>query len=165
LWGGAPVLGVTRSTLDGWSLSAFAGAGFDARLRQNERRVFNATIAALGSFALREDSPDTAPTTWTTQLTFGVSQAVAGGVTFNLGAGLALNPLVEGSFSGGSLDSLERNLVVALGSVQRAGLRPLPLVRVPLTSSLALDGHVAIAYQPSLRGWVETYTVGISYER
>jgi hypothetical protein len=165
VWGGAPVLGLTRTALEGWSLAGFTGAGFDARLRPSEHRTFNATIAALGSFALREDAPGIAPSTWTTQLTLGVSQSISGGVSFNLGAGLALNPLVDGRFSDAGLGEAERNVVVAFGSVQRAGLRPLPLVRVPLTSSLALDGHVAVAYQPSLQGWVETYTAGINYER
>lgn len=158
VWGGAPVLGGTRTARDGWSVYGFVGAGFDARFRQAEQRVFNATFAAVGAFAWRQDAKETAPDTWTTQLTLGVSQGVGGAVTFNLGAGLGVSPLVAGSLSGP-----ERNIVVALGSVQRAGLRPLPLIQVPITEALSIDGHVVVAYQPSLEGWVETYTAGLSY--
>jgi hypothetical protein len=48
--------------------------------------------------------------------------------------------------------------------VQRAGLRPLPLIHVPVSQAWAVDAHAAVAYLPSLQGWVETYTAGISYE-
>lgn len=165
VWGGAPVLGLARKPRDGWSLYGSAGAGLDVRLRHGEYRIFNATFAAVGGFAWRQDAQETKPDTWTTQLTLGVSQSLAGSVTFNLGAGIGLNPLVAGSFSGGGLGSAERNVTIALGSVQRAGLRPLPLIQVPLTRALSIDAHVAVVYQPSLEGWVETYTAGIAYER
>lgn len=165
IWGGAPVLGVTRPARDGWTLYGFTGGGFDARWRQNERRTFNATLAAVGAFAWRQTADETAPSTWTTQLTLGVSENIPGAVTFNLGVGAGLNPLVEGRFSGAALDSAARGVLVAFGSVQRAGLRPLPLIHVPVTSALSVDAHVVIAYQPSVHGWLETYTAGISYER
>lgn len=54
---------------------------------------------------------------------------------------------------------------MALGSVQRVGLRPLSLIRVPITASFSMDGHVVVAYLPSLEGWVETYTAGFTYQR
>jgi Caspase domain len=165
VWGGAPVLGATRTARDGWSLYGFLGAGLDARLRHGEQRAFNATFAALGAFDWRRDSHVVVPDTWTTQLTLGVSQGVGGAVTFNLGAALSINPLVDGQFSGPRLGATERSAAVALGSVQRVGLRPLPLIQVPVTASLSIDGHVVVAYLPSLEGWVETYTAGFTYQR
>jgi hypothetical protein len=85
-------------------------------------------------------------------------------VTFNLGASFGLNLLGEGRFTSAAFDSPARNTVIALGSAQRAGLRPLPLIHVPLSEAWALDAHAVVAYQPALKGWVETYTAGISYE-
>jgi hypothetical protein len=85
-------------------------------------------------------------------------------VTLNFGVGFGINPLSNGRFSSASFDSPERNVVLALGSVQRAGLRPLPLIHVPLSDAWALDAHAVVAYQPALAGWVETYTAAVSYE-
>src|SRR4051794_5473204 len=36
---------------------------------------------------------------------------------------------------------------------------------IPVSQAWAIDAHASIAYLPSLRGWVETYTGGVSYER
>jgi len=165
VWGGAPVLGATHSAPDGWALSGFTGAGFDARLRHSERHTFNGSVAALGSYAWRQRRDDTAPRTWLAQLTLGASETVPGAVTFNLGIGASSNVLVDGTFSQASFGATQRQAVLAFGSVQRAGLRPLPLIHVPVTVSLSIDAHVVIAYRPALSGWVETYTAGVSYEQ
>jgi hypothetical protein len=159
-----PVLGGTRETKNGVTLRGFTGAGADVRLRQGEWHTFNASVAALGSFFVSQDSGQ-GPTTWTTQLTLGFSEAVPGAVTFNLGASVTTNPLISGQFSAASLSSAERGTAVAFGSVQRAGLRPLPLIHVALGDAWSIDAHAATAYQPALKGWVETYTAGVSYER
>jgi hypothetical protein len=63
------------------------------------------------------------------------------------------------------VDSGERNLVLAFGSVQRVGLRPLPLIHVPLGLGWGIDAHAVGAYLPAKRGWVETYLLGVSYVR
>lgn len=165
VWAGAPVLSIARPAPEGWLLSGFVGGGIDARLRQNERRVFNASLAALAAHAWREQARDTTPKTWTAQVSFGLSESILGSVTFNLGASFAFNPLVDGRFGGSHVEASERNWIFALGSVQRAGLRPLPLIVVPITESLSLGAHVAVAYQPALAGWVETYTGGFSFEQ
>ncbi len=164
VWGGAPVLSLTDKTGEGFGVRGFTGVGFDARLRHSERLTFNGSLAALGAFTWTADDRR-APTTWTSQLTLGLSAAIPAAVTFNLGAGLSLNPLTAGRFTSGALDSESRNVVIALGSVQRAGLRPLPLIHVPVSEAWSVDAHAVVAYQPALHGWVETYTAGVSYER
>lgn len=163
VWAGAPVLG---GALEAGSLAlrGFVGAGADARYRVSEQHTFNASLAALGAYAMAKDA-NRAPTTWTTQLSLGVSETVPGTVTFNLGLAAGVNPLVTGAFAGPELDAAERGFVVALGSVQRAGLRPLPLIHVPFSDAWAIDAHASAAYVLATRGWVETYTAGISYER
>jgi hypothetical protein len=162
LWGGAPVLGVSHSDQLGVTLASFAGFGADARFRQSERHTFNGGLAALGAMSW-SSARFQGPTTWTTQLTLGLSETIPGAVTFNLGASFGLNALSDGRFSRGAIDSVERNVTLAFGSVQRAGLRPLPLIHVPVSDAWAVDAHAVVAYQPALKGWVETYTAGISY--
>ncbi|HYQ46868.1 MAG TPA: hypothetical protein VER11_33085 [Polyangiaceae bacterium] len=58
-----------------------------------------------------------------------------------------------------------RPLALAFGSVQRAGLRPLPLIQVPLGSGFGVDAYAVGAYLPAKHGWVETYLAGFSYVR
>jgi hypothetical protein len=164
VWVGAPVLGGTREAVDGIALRGFTGVGGDLRYRQGERHTFNVSLATLGAFAFTENGGE-APTTWTTQLSLGISETIPGAVTFNLGVGLSINPLIAGQLRDVALDSAERNVVLSLGSVQRAGLRPLPLIHVPVSQAWSVDAHAAVAYLPSLRGWVETYTGGVSYEQ
>jgi hypothetical protein len=163
VWGGTPVLGATREAAQGFTLSGFAGVGADARFRQSERHTFNASLAALGAMQWTNASLQ-GPSTWTTQLSLGLSETIPDAVTFNLGLSFGMNPLSNGHLTSASFGSTERNVVLALGSVQRAGLRPLPLIHVPLSTAWAIDAHAVVAYQPALRGWVETYTAAVSYE-
>lgn len=164
VWGGAPVLSMTDKTAEGFALRGFTGVGFDARLRQSQQLTFNASLAALGAFTLTKNE-QRAPTTWTTQLTLGISEAIAATVTFNIGASFGFNPLIDGRFNGSVADAASRNVVLAFGSVQRAGLRPLPLIHVPVSEAWSIDAHAVAAFQLALHGWVETYTAGVSYER
>ena len=55
--------------------------------------------------------------------------------------------------------------MIALGSVQRAGLRPLPLIHVPIGNGWGIDAHAVGAYVPAKHGWVETYLAGVSWQR
>lgn len=162
VWAGAPVLGASRES-GALLLRGFVGVGLDVRYRQSQRHTANASLAALGAYTLGE-SQSRAPSTWTTQLTLGLSETIPAAVTFNLGAALGLNPLVSGSFGGPALDAAPRGAVLAFGSVQRAGLRALPLIRVPLSDAWSVDAHASAAYVLASKGWVETYTAGVSYE-
>jgi hypothetical protein len=162
LWGGAPVLGVTNTDQLGVTLASFVGLGADARLRQSEDLTFNASLAALGALGWSRVRFK-GPATWTTQFTLGLSEKIPGAVTFNVGVAFGLNPLSDGQFGNAAFDSVERNVTLAFGSVQRAGLRPLPLIHVPVSDAWAIDAHAVVAYQPALKGWIETYTAGISY--
>jgi hypothetical protein len=162
VWAGAPVLGGAREA-DDVVLRGFVGAGADVRYRESVPLAINASVSALGAYALGEQS-NQAPTTWTTQLTLGVSETIPTAATFNLGAAIGVNPFVSGAFAGPALDAAARGFVLAFGSVQRAGLRPLPLIHVPLTDAFSVDAHASAAYVLASRGWVETYTAGVSYE-
>ncbi|MDX2023811.1 MAG: hypothetical protein SF187_26470, partial [Deltaproteobacteria bacterium] len=83
---------------------------------------------------------------------------------FNLGGGVAKTVMQAGLWQpAGELLSQE-GLVVAVGSVQRRALRPLPLVRVYLGESWALEGHVTIAYVYRTASVEETYLLGISLD-
>jgi hypothetical protein len=53
--------------------------------------------------------------------------------------------------------------VLALGSVQRAGLRPLPLIHVPLSDGWAIDAHAGGGVtNPRSRVGSRTYTAAVS---
>jgi hypothetical protein len=164
VWAGAPVVAFARETDKGLTLRGFTGAGADARYRQGARHTFNASLAVLGSFAVAEGA-NRAPTTWTTQLGVGASETIPETVVFSFGASLTTTPLVEGKLSSAALDSVERGTAIALGSVQRAGLRPLPLIRVMLDSTWSIDALATAAYELAVKGWVETYMAGVTYER
>ncbi|HYP97156.1 MAG TPA: caspase family protein [Polyangiaceae bacterium] len=157
-WGGVPVLSGVHLD-DRYSVTGFFGAGVDARYRQGERHTFNASLSELSAFEWAHPWPRT----FTTQLTLGISETIPDAVTFNFGAGFSINALVDGHFSSAAIDANERGTVVAFGSVQRAGLRPLPLIHVPLGSGFGVDAHAVGAYLPAKHGWVETYLLGFSY--
>ncbi len=158
-WAGVPVLSGTHPDGKGYLFDGFLGAGFDARLRVSERHTFNASISELGAFEWAHRSPET----WSTQVTFGLSETIPDAVTFNVGAAASANLLIGGHFEAQPFDSAVRDAVFALGSVQRAGLRPLPLIHVPLGNGWGVDAYAVGAYVPSLRGWVETYLAGVSF--
>ena len=158
-WAGVPVLSVAHRAASGDVVTGFMGAGLDGRFRQSERHTFNASLSELSAFELAQRWPETL----TTQLTLGISETVPDAVTFNLGAAMAANLLIGGRFSAAPSDSPERNLVLAFGSVQRAGLRPLPLIHVPVGGGFGVDAYAVGAYLPAQKGWVETYLAGVSY--
>ena len=161
-WAGLPTLALTKPDGAGLTLSGFTAFGLDARYRTSERHTLNASVSELGAFSWAKTSAQP-PSTWTTQLTLGLSETIPGAVTFNLGAAVGANLLFEGHVSTASLDDAERNVVLAFGSVQRAGLRPLPLIHVPVSDSWGVDAYAVGAYLPSKRGWVETYMAGVSF--
>jgi hypothetical protein len=178
-WAGVPTLSGTNEGRDGVVLRGFTALGADVRFRQSARHAFNASLAELGSFVWTENGAYCSsgasacpqpvnhrapPSTWLTQLTFGLSETIPGAVTFNVGVSAGANVLVKGTFSSAGAGDAERNLVLAFGSVQRAGLRPLPLIHVPISDAWSVDAHVVAAYLPSTQGWVETYLGGFSYE-
>jgi hypothetical protein len=158
VWAGVPVLSVLGRSSEPYVVGGVLGAGIDARLRYNERHTFNASLSGLSAFDFRS----TPPVTYALQLTLGLSETIPGVVTFNLGAALAANLVVAGRFSTAAADTAARNVVLAFGSVQRAGLRPLPLIHVLLGGGWGIDAHVVAAYLPAQRSWVETYVAGVS---
>lgn len=157
-WGGVPLLSGARTDAH-YSITGFFGAGIDARYRQSERHTFNGSLSELSAFEWAKAWPGT----FTTQLTLGLSETIPDAVTFNVGAGVSLNALVDGHFSSAPIDSSERGTVLAFGSVQRAGLRPLPLIHVPIGGGFGVDAYAVGAYVPTKHGWVETYLAGFSY--
>ena len=157
-WGGLPVLSGARAD-ERYTVAGFFGAGIDVRYRQSERHTFNGSLSVLSAFEWAKAWPGT----FTSQLTFGLSETIPDAVTFNFGAGVSANALVDGHFSSAPAESSERSTVLAFGSVQRAGLRPLPLIHVPLGSGFGVDAYAVGAYVPAKHGWVETYLAGFSY--
>lgn len=158
VWAGLPVLSASNRPNEPHVISGVMGAGVDARLRYNERHTFNASLSGLNAFDFR----NTPPATYALQLTLGLSETIPAVVTFSLGAALAANVVVDGQFSTAATDTAARNLVLAFGSVQRAGLRPLPLIHVPIGGGWGIDAHVVAAYLPAQRSWVETYVASVS---
>jgi hypothetical protein len=161
-WAGVPTFAVAKPDGVGVTLSGFTAFGLDARYRASERHTFNASFSELGAFSWAKTHQEP-PNTWTTQLTMGLSETIPGAVTFNLGVAVGANLLFEGRLSTAGLDDTERSAVLAFGSVQRAGLRPLPLIHVPLSDAWGVDAYAVGAYLPAKRGWLETYMAGVSF--
>jgi hypothetical protein len=159
-WAGSPVLSAARKPeVERLSFGGIVGVGIDARVRQNGRHTYNASLSELSAFGFGDPWQETL----TTQLTLGISETIPETVTFNLGVAAASHLVIDGGFSGGGLGSADRASTLAFGSVQRAGLRPLPLIHIPVSKAWGLDAHAAVAYLPATRSWVETYLAGVSY--
>lgn len=158
-WAGLPTLSVSRGDDGDYVFGSALGTGFDARFKPAVRHAFNASLSTQGNFQWGQKPPDT----WAAQLTLGMSETIPELVTFSAGMGASANYLASGSFSSASLDSLERNAVISFGSVQRAGLRALPLIFIPLGDGWGIDVHAVGAYRPAHDDWVETYMAGVSY--
>jgi hypothetical protein len=170
-WGGVPTLGLGRTDAAGTVVSGLVGAGFDLRRRIGASASFNASAAALGGYNWTSRSPDaTAPPgsapprrsldTWSAQITGGFTRFVSDAVSLSLGASVSANVLQNGDVAPFDGNDPRAGLVVGVGSIQRRGLRPLPLVRVHLGERLTLDGHVAVAWVPATDSVVETYLAG-----
>jgi len=170
-WAGAPVLGVGRSDAAGTIVTGLCGAGGDFRRWLGARTTFNASVAALGSYSWTARVPDAgdpasaspgrhALDTWLVHVSGGVSHFVSDAVSLSIGASISHDVLESGALAPWDRNDERAGLVLGLGSIQRRGLRPLPLVRVHLREHLTLDGHAAVAYLPATRAIVETYLAG-----
>jgi hypothetical protein len=169
-WAGMPTLGLGRTDAAGTIVSGLAGAGFDLRRWLGAQTTFNASAAGLGAYSWTSRAPDAtgaAPgrhafDTWSAQLTGGFTRFVSDAVSLNLGVSINHNLVAAGDLAPWAGDDARGGLVLGIGSIQRRGLRPLPLVRVYLGDRLTLDGHVAVAYLPATKSVVETYLAGVT---
>jgi len=170
-WAGMPTLGLGRTDAAGTIVSGLAGAGFDLRRWLGAQATFNASAAVLGAYSWTSRAPD--PTagaspgrhaldTWSAQLTGGFTRFISDAVSLNLGVSINHNLVAAGDLAPWARDDARGGLVLGVGSIQRRGLRPLPLVRVYLGDRLTLDGHVAVAYLPATKSVVETYLAGVT---
>jgi Caspase domain len=172
-WGGVPVVGISRSSTEGLTATVLAGLGLDLRRGVGGHTALNLSAAALGStmFVPSPPSPGfpnggaNAPSTGAStvvsaQLSAGFTHHVSDAVSLSLGVAVAHNVLINGDAAPWDVADARANIVLGIGSLQRRGLRPLPLVRVHLADWLALDGHVAVAYLPATHAVVETYLAG-----
>ena len=163
-WAGAPTLGLGRTDAAGTIVSGLVGAGFDVRRAIGAQTTFNASVAALGAYSWT--SSGTPPgrrafETWSAQLTTGLTRFISDAVSLSLGVSASHNVVESGDLAPWG-DDPRGGLVLGVGSIQRRGLRPLPLVRVYLGDRLTLDGHVAVAYLPASKSVVETYLAGVT---
>lgn len=161
-WFGFPVLGLTDTSKAGLSVNTLLGAGVDGRLHGVP--LFDAINASVGVLGAAQFSKDVGGRslfeTWTTVATLGGSWSFGSVAKLNLGVAAAksFSPADQAATDG---FFTREGLVVALGSVQRRALRPLPLVRIYLAPALALEGHVALAYSLTTKSIQETYLLGL----
>jgi hypothetical protein len=166
-WGGIPVVSLAKTaaaTSGGRApqiVAGLVGVGSDARWQARDDISINGSLGAFGSWRW-STQPDarTRPDSWSAQASLGISYSVMDAVSQSLGAAAGANFLIAGS-PADARD--ERNLLFAFGSVQRRGLRPLPLVRIHLSDALSLDGHVVVAYASIVGTFTETYLAGLSW--
>jgi hypothetical protein len=162
------VLGLGSTDDAGTIVSGLVGAGGDARRWAGAHTTVNASVSALGSYEATSRAP-TAPggaatrhglDTWSVQLSCGMTAFVSDAVSLSLGAAVGHDVFNAGELAPWDRADGRAGLVLGVGSIQRRGLRPLPLVRVHLGDNLTLDGHVAVAYLPATHAVVETYLAG-----
>ncbi len=179
LWGGLPVLGASHAEREETIVIGALGGGIDLRHRLGQSGTFNLGTSALGNFRWTarsidrcQDVPDPcapalpsrqAPSTWIAQVTAGYTHRLADVVTFNVAVGAAGNAAFEGGLPTVGLREPSFDPLVAIGSLQRRGLLPQPLIRVDLEEALALDVYAVVAYAPASRTVTETYMAGASW--
>jgi hypothetical protein len=83
-------------------------------------------------------------------------------VTFNLAVGTTANALYEGDSPTFGLRQPSLDPTVAIGSLQRRGLLPQPLIRIHLDRNFTIDAYAALAYAFASRTITETYMGGAS---
>jgi hypothetical protein len=163
VWAGQPVLGLGRTDAAGTIVSGLVGAGGDARRWVSGHMTLNGSVSALGAYAWTQTSATPLRhglDTWSVQASLGVTAFVSDAVSLSLGAAAGHALVDAGDLAPWSSADARAGLVLGLGSIQRCGLRTLPLVRVHLSDNLTLDGHVAVAYLPATKAVVETYLAG-----
>jgi hypothetical protein len=179
VWGGLPVLGVTHDQQEGVVLTGPLGGGLDLRRPLGRSSALNLGASALGNFRWTGSAVDRcqeagsictpgmsgrqAPTTWLVQLTAGTTLRLGEAVTFNLAVGAAANALSDGDLPSVGLRAPSFDPLVAVGSLQRRGLMPQPLIRVHLDDAWALDVYAAVAYAFASSTTTETYMAGASW--
>jgi hypothetical protein len=179
LWGGLPVLGASHDGRTGAIVNGALGSGLDLRRPLGRNGDLDLGLSALGTFRWTGQSIDGCqdgtdpcvpplpsrqpPTTWTVQVTVGYTHRLADVVTFNLAVGAAGNAFNDGGLPTFGLREPSLAPVVAVGSLQRRGLLPQPLIRVDLDEHLALDVYAAFSYEIASRTITETYMAGASW--
>jgi hypothetical protein len=179
VWAGAPVLGLGHTDDQGTIVTGLVGAGVDLRRRAGAQATFNVSASGFGAYSWTSrvfepvsvfpPTPQPAMSfgrhaldTWSAQVTAGFTRYVSDAVSLNLGVSAARNFVFHGALAPWELEDARDGVVFGIGSVQRRGLRALPLVRVHLSERLTLDGHVAVAYLPASHAVVETYLGGFT---
>ncbi|HTA21334.1 MAG TPA: caspase family protein [Polyangia bacterium] len=162
VWGGQPVLGLGRTDAAGTIVTGLVGGGGDARRWVSAHATFNASVSALGSYEWTSQPASVRHglDTWSVQLSGGVTAFVSDAVSLSVGAAVGHDVFTSGELAPWDRADANAALVLGVGSVQRRGLRTLPLVRIHLSDRLTLDGHVAVAYLPATKAIVETYLAG-----
>lgn len=159
-WFGIPVIGAARGSAGKAVFSGLVGAGTDLRWFDVPGfDALNLTVSLLGTGQWRS-SEDASLDTWAGVATLGGSWNLRGFVSLNLGGALAKSFVGAGQSEGLSELWAPNGTVWALGSVQRVGLRPLPLVGLHLTDSFSIEAHVTVAYVQDTSSIEETYLLG-----
>jgi hypothetical protein len=180
-WGGVPVLGAARGGVNGTIVSGALGAGFDFQRAARTGGDLDWGLSVLGAFSWVEHStvvclvasaPDRCtplvaskfpPDPWTVQLTAGYTHRIGDVVTLNLAVAVAGNAVANGDLPTVGWRESSFDPLFAIGSVQRRGLLPQPLIRIDASETMALDVYVAVAYQPAARTITESYLGGASW--
>ncbi|MCG5055120.1 MAG: caspase family protein [Myxococcales bacterium] len=159
-WLGVPVVGGARGGDGRLVVSTLAGLGSDFRwFGLPGFDAANLTVSLLSSGEW-QSAQQMELKAWTAVGTAGGSWNLRGVVTLNFGVALAKSFVRQGKSDGLSELWSRKGTVWAVGSVQRVGLRPLPLVGLRLTEVWSLEGHVTVAYLPDTERFEETYLVG-----
>jgi hypothetical protein len=161
-WGGLPVLGFTRTDLQGYSTIGAVGAGTDLSRAVSDNGALNFGASAVGPFRWSENVARQDPTTWVVLATIGYSHQLADLVTFNLAVGATGNALFNGDLPTLGLRQPSFDPALAIGSLQRRGLLPQPLIRINVDRNFTIDAYAALAYSFASRIITETYMGGAS---
>jgi hypothetical protein len=179
-WFGIPALASGNTAAEGLIISGHAGAGLDVVHPLGRDLDLALSGAGLGRFrwALGPIGPcdktmGPCPTevswaarppggTWSLLVSAGLGWRITPKVTFNVGLALS-DTLLDGDAKLPGPGNPASDVVVAVGSVQQRGLRPLPLLQIALDPRMTLDFSAVASYSKATSSLGQTYLVGLSW--
>ena len=179
-WIGIPALATGNTAAEGFIVNGHAGLGLDL-VRPLGRTVDLALGGAglglfhwaLGPIGPCDKSQASCPTDvswasrpprgiWTGQLSVGLGWYPSASVSLHLAVGAADTLYNDGVVAPTPANPVS-DIIVAVGSLQSRGLRPLPLLRIQINDATSLDLSAVASYSRVSRTIGQTYMAALSW--
>ena len=156
-WGGLTRWGLGFSSVDGFILNGQVGAGLDMRFWLGPNNSLVTTSGLRMELDWAEKGSRNGAQNLDSSVALGYTHTIGGVVTVGLGAQYVHRVWDQYDDQAPSSDARLR-----FGSVLELGLRPLPLIRIHLGDSFALDGYTTVEWDPQQGRLRDSYLAGFA---